>query len=159
MAVSSRIPRKRHTESQVNQQSNFEQMQDLEKKVESQQQKLIDLEKKIKDQEEAREPKQVHCITINTILLLAFLACLTCLAVYKYQELQQQYLELQQQYPELQQQYQELQQQYLELQQHMEDIESIARQQKETETIILEKKSNSLLSSPLLLRLFQNLHH
>ena len=57
MAVSSQIPRKRHTESQVNQQSNFEEMQDLEKKVESQQQKLIDLEKKIKDQEEARESK------------------------------------------------------------------------------------------------------
>ena len=179
MAVSSRIPRKRYTEDQVNQQStleNNEQMQDQEKKMESQQQKLIDLEKKIKDLEEAREPKQVHCITFNTILLLGFIACLTALAVYKYQELQQQYQELQQQYQELQKQYQELQQQYQELQQqyqelrhqyqelqqqyqelqqqyqelqqqyqelhqqyqdlhqqHMEDIKSIARQQKETE--------------------------
>ena len=67
MSVSSRIPRTRHTESQVNQQStleNNEEMQDQEKKMESQQQKPIDLEKKIKDLEVAREPKQVHCITI-----------------------------------------------------------------------------------------------
>ena len=48
MAVCSRVPRKRHTESQVNQQSNLEnneEMQDQEKKMESQQQKLTDLEK------------------------------------------------------------------------------------------------------------------
>ena len=140
MAVCSRVPRKRYTD-QVNQQStleNNEQMQDQEKKVESQQQKLIDLEQKTKDLEEAREPKQVHCITINTILLLGFLACLTSLAVYKYQELQQQYLELQQQYQELHQQHHELHQQHQELhQQHMEDIKSIARQQQETERKVL----------------------
>ena len=65
-----------------------------------------------------------------TILLFGFLACLTALAVYKYQDLQQQCQELQQQYQELQQQYQDLHQQ------HMEDIKSIERQQKETDEAV-----------------------